>query len=56
MCKTGTYYGQEEKKTDQVRVTVAEKLTATSKEEFTYVVSTSQRVRVGFSVVVAHYI
>lgn len=37
VCTTGTYYGQEEKKTDQVRVTVALQLTATSKEEFTYV-------------------
>lgn len=35
---TGTYYGQEEKKSGQVLVTVALTLTALSEENFTYVV------------------
>lgn len=40
VCKTGRYYGQEEKKSEHVYVTVALYRTAKSKEMFTYVVST----------------
>eukprot|EP00105_Crassostrea_gigas_P034488 XP_019918636.1 PREDICTED: plexin-A2-like [Crassostrea gigas] len=37
VCKTGRYYGQEEKKSEHVYVTVAMTRTAKSKEMFTYV-------------------
>nr|XP_034329620.1 plexin-A2-like [Crassostrea gigas] len=37
VCKTGRYYGQEEKKSEHVYVTVALNRTAKSKEMFTYV-------------------